>query len=308
MMKYKLGIDLGGTKTSVVVLDQGNQAIYNKRLPTPASNYRDIIETIRLLVQNAQQAIPDLTPQIIGVGIPGSLQQDNITVKNANLQILIGKTLKIDLENALKSDIIIANDANCFATSEATDGSAKGQAMVFGVILGTGIGGGIAVMGKPWSGPNRLAGEWGHNPFPFHDAKAKHRPCYCGKSDCIEQIISGPALSQDYFEQTGKYKSAKQIADAMATGDPIAIRIFDDLYLNLAKALSTVINLLDPDIIVLGGGLSNIVEIYREVPKLWEAYVFDATGKKPRIATKLVKHKWGDDSGVRGAAWLTAPK
>ncbi len=307
-MKYKLGIDLGGTKSSVVVLDQNNQAVYNKRMPTPARNYTEILNTIQQLVNQAQQAIPDLDAQTIGVGIPGALQQDNLTVKNANTQILIGKKLKTNLETVLQRSVIIANDANCFATSEATDGSAKGHAVVFGVILGTGVGGGIAVMGKPWEGPNRLAGEWGHNPFPFHGAEASNKSCYCGKSDCIEKIISGPALSQDYFEQTGKHKSAKQIADAMVAGDPFAIRLFQDFYLNLAKALSTVINLLDPNVIVLGGGLSNIAAIYHEVPKLWDAYVFDATGKKPNIATKLVKNKWGDDSGVRGAAWLTDTK
>ncbi len=308
MMKYKLGIDLGGTKTSIVVLNQGNQAVYNKRLPTPAKNYTETLKTIQRLVHHAQQGIPDLDAQIIGVGIPGALQQDNITFKNANLQILIDKTLKSDLKNILQRNVIIANDANCFAASEATDGSAKGHALVFGAILGTGVGGGIAIMGKPWEGPNCLAGEWGHNPFPFHGANAKHRSCYCGKSDCIEKIISGPALSQDYFEQTGKHKSVEQIADAKAAGDPIATCLLNNFYLNLAKALSSVINLLDPNVIVLGGGLSNIAEIYHEVPKLWETYVFNATGKKPNIATKLVKNKWGDDSGVRGAAWLADTK
>ena len=255
-------------------------------------------------VEKARQALSIDAELTVGVGIPGALDSNNI-VKNANTQVLIGQPLLSDLESAMGSGVSIANDATCFVASEAADGAAANADVVFGVILGTGVGGGVAISGLPIIGENGLTGEWGHNPFPFYGAPPKNRRCYCGKQDCIEQFLAGPALSLDYRERTGIQKSAAEIHEAADGGDTDAKAVLADFYVNLAKALSTVINLLDPNVIVIGGGLSNIVTLYDEVPNLWGDYVFNATPSPAKVTTKLVKNKWGDDSGVRGAAWLT---
>ncbi|WDI31138.1 ROK family protein [Hyphococcus flavus] len=304
-MTYRIGVDLGGTKVSVAVLNSRNETVFSDRLPTPASEYGEVIDTVDALVQKALAFIDSVEINKIGIGIPGAMHQNAHTVKNANMQCLIGKPLKVDLEKRLNREFVIANDATCFTASEAADGAAKNERVVFGVILGTGAGGGIAFEGKPWAGLNSLAGEWGHNPFPFYGAPAKNRSCYCGKIDCNEQVISGPALAADYEIAAGKKISTKDLERAAKNGDEAAVTVLDEFHENLAKALSTIINLLDPSAIVVGGGVSNISSIYQEVPLRWGRYVFNASPDPAVIATKLLRNRWGDDSGVRGAAWLT---
>ena len=266
----RIGIDLGGTKTEVLALEPSGRELFRMRVPTPRYDYEATLQTIVTLVEEAGEGS-------VGVGIPGAISHASGLVKNANSTWLIGKPLQQDLERALGREVRIANDANCFALSEATDGAAAGAEVVFGAILGTGVGGGIVVRGQLVEGANAIAGEWGHNPLPLPRAEDMPlRPCYCGHAGCIETYLSGPALERD--------------------GGEAAL----DLYCErLARALAGVINLLDPDVIVLGGGVSNIARLYDQVPKLWPRYVFS-----DRIATRLLPPKHGDSSGVRGAAWL----
>jgi fructokinase len=251
---------------------------------------------------------PDRFPATVGVGIPGAESRITGLIKNANSTCLIGKPLKQDLQAQLQREVRIANDANCFALSEAADGAGAGAAVVFGVILGTGVGGGIVVDGKPLTGANSIAGEWGHNPLPGED----HRDvCYCGRRGCIEQYLSGPGLSADhrrylpakrnsrYAERTSADFQAAEIAQRAAAGDASCEATLQRYEARLARALAGVINILDPDVIVLGGGLSNIDRLYDNVPRLWGEHVFS-----DHVATKLLKHHHGDSSGVRGAAWL----
>ncbi|MGH6994890.1 MAG: ROK family protein [Burkholderiales bacterium] len=272
-MTARIGIDLGGTKTEAIALDAAGREVFRKRVPTPHGDYEGTLRAIVSLVAEAGEGS-------IGIGIPGALSHATGLVKNANSTWLIGKPLKQDLERALGREVRIANDANCFALSEATDGAAAGAEVVFGVILGTGVGGGIVVRGRIVEGVNAIAGEWGHNPLPLLRAEDMPlRPCYCGRAGCIETYLSGSALERD--------------------GGEAAL----DLYCErLARALAGVINLLDPDVIVLGGGVSNIARLYDQVPKLWPRHVFS-----DRIATRLLPPRHGDSSGVRGAAWLWEP-
>jgi len=269
----RIGIDLGGTKTEAIALDAAGREIFRKRVPTPRGDYDATLKTIASLVAEAGEGS-------VGVGIPGALSHASGLVKNANSTWLIDKPLQQDLERALGREVRLANDANCFALSEATDGAAAGAEVVFGVILGTGVGGGIVVRGRIVEGANAIAGEWGHNPLPLPRADDMPlRPCYCGRAGCIETYLSGPAL-----ERGG--------------GEPAL-----DLYCErLARALAGVINIIDPDVIVLGGGVSNIARLYDEVPKLWPRHVFS-----DHIATRLLPPRHGDSSGVRGAAWLWEP-
>ncbi len=273
-MTSRIGIDLGGTKTEAIALDATGREVFRKRVATPRGDYQGTLNTIKALVDEAGEGT-------VGVGIPGALSHATGLVKNANSTWLIGKPLQQDLERALGREVRIANDANCFALSEATDGAAAGAEVVFGVILGTGVGGGIVVRGRIVEGANSIAGEWGHNPLPLPRAEDMPlRPCYCGRAGCIETYLSGPALERD-------------------GGEPAL-----DLYCErLARALAGVINLLDPDVIVLGGGVSNIARLYDQVPKLWPRYVFS-----DHIATRLLPPRHGDSSGVRGAAWLWKQK
>ena len=266
----RIGIDLGGTKIEALALDTNGREAFRKRVPTPRGDYDATLKTIASLVAEAGEGS-------VGIGIPGALSHASGLVKNANSTWLIGKPLKQDLERVLGREVRIANDANCFALSEATDGAAAGAEAVFGVILGTGVGGGIVVRGRIVAGANAIAGEWGHNPLPLPRAEDMPlRPCYCGRAGCIETYLSGPALERD-------------------GGEP-ALELYCE---RLARALAGVINLLDPDVIVLGGGVSNIARLYDQVPKLWPRYVFS-----DQIATRLLPPKHGDSSGVRGAAWL----
>jgi fructokinase len=285
-MRLRIGIDIGGTKIEALALDTAGREVFRKRVPTPRGDYAATIAVVASLVNEAGEGT-------VGVGIPGALSRVTGLVKNANSTWLIGKPLKQDLGKALNRQIKIENDANCFALSEAVDGAGKGAAVVFGVILGTGVGGGIVVNGKVLQGANAIAGEWGHNPLPLpRPNDLPLPPCYCGRAGCIETYLSGPGLSRDHEQATGKRRSPEEI---VSLGDQSLERYVE----RLARALACVINVLDPDLIVLGGGMSNVARLYTEVPRLWSRYVFS-----DRVATRLARPVHGDTSGVRGAAWL----
>jgi fructokinase len=272
----RIGIDLGGTKTEIIVLGDSGEERLRERVPTPRGDYVATVASIAALLKSAEAKVGAGRTASVGVGIPGAESRVTGLIKNANSTWLIGQPLRADLEKALQRPVRIANDANCFALSEATDGAAAGAEVVFGVILGTGVGGGIVVRGEVLVGPNAITGEWGHNALAGEEAM---RPCYCGRSNCIETYLSGPALAADG-----------------GTGDEAAMQRYER---RLARALAQIINLLDPDVIVLGGGLSNLDRLYDRVPRLWGEWVFS-----DHVATPLVKNKHGDSSGVRGAAWL----
>jgi fructokinase len=294
----RIGIDLGGTKIEGVALATGGRELARLRVPTPANRYREIVETIRDLVLTLESETGERGT--VGIGVPGAISPATGRIKNANSTCLIGEPFDVDLEAALGRKVRLANDADCFALSEATDGAGAGAPTVFGVILGTGVGAGIVVNGHLLQGPNAIAGEWGHNPLPWvlPDELPGGR-CYCGKDGCIESWNSGPGFEAEY-ERTEKVKLTTHeiVAAAEAGSRPArsALRRYTD---RLARALSHVINLIDPHVIVLGGGMSNIGAIYEEVPARWGAYVFS-----DRVDTKLVRNMHGDSSGVRGAAWL----
>jgi fructokinase len=293
----RIGIDLGGTKIEAVALGPGGVELARRRVPTPQGDY---VGTVRA-VANLVAAIEAETGRRgrVGVGMPGAISPATGLIKNANSTCLIGQPLDRDLEAALARPVRLANDANCFALSEASDGAAAGADVVFGVILGTGVGGGIAVGGRVLAGPNAIAGEWGHNPLPWADADEQPSPaCYCGKRGCIETFLSGPGLATDHAAATGERLDAEAIVAAART-DAAAEASLRRYERRLAKALAHVINLLDPDVIVLGGGLSRIDRFYTNVPAVWGEYVFSDT-----VATRLVPPRHGDSSGVRGAAWL----
>jgi fructokinase len=281
----RIGVDLGGTKIEAIALE-GSREVLRRRVATPRGDYSATIAAVASLVS-------ELGEGTVGLGIPGALSRVTGLVKNANSTWLIGKPLKQDLEEALQREVRLENDANCFALSEATDGAGKGAEVVFGVILGTGVGGGIVVHGKVLTGPNAIAGEWGHNPLPAPTSQDLPLPaCYCGRAGCIETYLSGPGLARDYEQATGKRLSAEEI---VSFGDEALARY----EARLARALASVINVLDPDVIVLGGGMSNVARLYTEVPRLWSKHVFS-----DHVATRLVRNAHGDSSGVRGAAWL----
>jgi fructokinase len=285
-MSLRIGIDIGGTKIEALALDTTGSEVFRKRVPTPRGDYAATIGVVASLVSEAGEGT-------VGVGIPGALSRVSGLVKNANSTWLIGKPLKEDLEAALGREVRIENDANCFALSEAVDGAGKGASVVFGVILGTGVGGGIVVDGKVLQGVNAIAGEWGHNPLPLPDSNdLPLPPCYCGRAGCIETYLSGPGLSRDHEKARGQRRSPEEI---VSLGDQSLERYME----RLARALASVINVLDPDVIVLGGGMSNVARLYTEVPRLWTGYVFS-----DRVATRLARPVHGDSSGVRGAAWL----
>jgi len=294
----RIGIDLGGTKIEGIALDDSGKEITRQRIDTPQGNYQATIAAIANLVQlleaNTQQTAT------VGVGIPGAISPATQLVKNANSTWLIGKPLHADLQQALARQVRIANDANCFVVSEATDGAARGAEIVFGVIVGTGTGGGVYVRDKEITGINAIAGEWGHNPLPWPKPdEYPGRECYCGKKGCIETWLSGPGFAYDHQLHGGKGNSAKDIIALTKQGDKFAESTLQRYEDRMARALATVINIIDPEIIVLGGGMSNITRLYSNVPKLWEQYVFS-----DHVATKLVPPAHGDSSGVRGAAWL----
>ena len=296
----RIGIDLGGTKIEAICLAADGAELARQRIASPQGNYDATIQAIVELVADIEN-LKEKTSSI-GIGIPGTISPTSGLVKNANSTWLIGKALDQDLTTALGRPVRLANDANCFTLSEATDGAAKGAANVFGVILGTGVGGGIVIDGNIVTGPNSIAGEWGHNPLPWITDDERPGPdCYCGKSGCIETFLNGAALEQLYpakSYQAGTL-AAEEIAELASNNEAVAGRAIDIYAERLARALASVINVLDPDVIVLGGGLSNIDKLYDQVPSLWQNWVFS-----DEISTKLVKNRHGDSSGVRGAAWL----
>lgn len=294
----RIGVDLGGTKIESIALDESSRVIARRRVPTPRGDYAATVSAIGQLVRDIEHETG--ARGSVGIGIPGSLSPETGLVRNANSTWLIGQPLARDVQSILDRPVRIANDANCFVLSEAIDGAAAGARVVFGVIVGTGTGGGIAVEGRVIEGVNGIAGEWGHNPLPAPRGGELPGPsCYCGRRGCIETFLSGPAVTRDYVEAGGKSRPAGEIAARADAGDPIAIACLERYEDRMARALCSVINLLDPDVIVLGGGLSNIARLYVEVPRLWAP--FNGTD---RVATRLVRAAHGDSSGVRGAAWL----
>jgi fructokinase len=294
----RLGIDLGGTKTAAIVLDDDGRTVWEHRKPTPRNDYNATIELIADLVAEGERASASRCS--VGIGMPGAISPATGLVKNANSTWLNGRPLRQDIERRLEREVRLANDANCLAVSEATDGAAAGADVVFGVILGTGVGGGIVVRKQLVTGANAIAGEWGHNPLPTPDADEQPGPkCYCGRHGCLETFLSGPALSADYGARSGRVDSGEKVVARAADGDELARAVLDRWTARLARALATVINILDPDVIVVGGGLSRLEHIYTRVPEIWGAWVFS-----DRVTTKLIQAKYGDASGVRGAAWL----
>jgi len=296
----RLGIDLGGTKIEGVALSAANDVVARLRVPTPAGDYRATIAAIASLVNRlaAEAAASDALP--VGVSMPGALSRRSGLVKNANSTCLNGRPFDRDLADALKRPVRVANDANCFALSEASDGAAAGHRVVFGVILGTGVGGGLVIDGKLLEGPNAIAGEWGHNPLPWPDAAEQDvRPCYCGRSGCIETWISGPAFAASYAGDRGLRCTAAEIAAAAEAGEACAEAAIERLGQQIGKCLASVVNVIDPDIIVLGGGLSNIEALYALIPPAISRHAFS-----DGVTTPVVRNSHGDSSGVRGAAWL----
>jgi fructokinase len=297
-MTLALGIDLGGTKIEIIALADSGAVLLRRRRRSPQGSYADTLNAIRALVLEAEAELG--LEGTLGLGTPGAISPASGLLKNSNSTWLSGRPLDRDLAALLERPIALANDADCLALSEATDGAAAGAPSVFAVILGTGVGGGLAIHGRVLAGPNAIAGEWGHNPLPWPGpSELPGPPCYCGLRGCIETWLSGPGLARDYRAATGIERLSPAIVAAAAGGDEeaeAALRRYED---RLARGLATVINLLDPATIVLGGGVSNLGRLYTSVPALWQRYVFSDT-----VRTRLVPPVHGDSSGVRGAAWL----
>jgi fructokinase len=294
----RLGIDLGGTKIAAVALGRDGGVIWETRVPTPRHDYDGTVSLLAALVREGEEAVGATCP--VGIGIPGAVSPATGLIKNANSTWLNGRPLKRDVERALSREVRLANDANCLAMSEAADGAAAGARVVFGVILGTGTGGGLVVDRQVITGPNAIAGEWGHNPLPWPDAEEHPGPaCYCGKTGCVETFLSGPGLAADYRRRGGGDAAGEEIVQRADRGELIASASVRAWTLRLARSLATVVNIVDPDVIVVGGGLSRIASIYVDVPRLWGSWVFSDT-----VATPLMAARHGDASGVRGAAWL----
>ena len=298
----QIGIDLGGTKIEVAALDGRAGIRLRRRQASPRGDYQSTIRAIRDLVKGLEAELGQ--PGSVGVGIPGTISPHSGLIKNANSTWIIGRPLDRDLAEALDRPVRVANDANCFALSEAVDGAAAGAGVVFGVILGTGVGGGLVVGERPLVGSQAIAGEWGHNPLPWPEDDERPGPdCYCGKRGCIETFLSGPGLSRDHAVATGESLPAKEIACRAADGDAAASASLERYAGRLARGLATVINVVDPDAVVLGGGLSNLERLYGELPGRLQDYVFSDV-----CTTPVVAPKHGDSSGVRGAAWLWRPE
>jgi fructokinase len=294
----RLGIDLGGTKIEIIALDDDGEVLLRQRAAAPRDDY---LATLRAMGELVRQAEAQLgIAGAVGIGTPGALSRATGRLKNSNSVWLNDRPIAEDVQRLLKRPVRIANDANCFALSEATDGAGAGAAVVFGVIVGTGTGGGLVVDGRPLTGVNGIAGEWGHNPLPWPEDTERPGPqCYCGRRGCIETFLSGPGMARDHAEAGGAPLTPEQIVDAATAGDAqceATVRRYED---RMARALAHVINIVDPDVIVLGGGMSNIQRLYANVPRLWERYVFS-----DRVDTRLLPPRHGDSSGVRGAAWL----
>ena len=296
----RIGIDLGGTKIESIVIDYDGNEIYRKRIPNPKNDYNGTLKSIKNLVHQSESETG--LYGTIGVGIPGMISKQTNLVKNANSTVLIGKSLDKDLELILGRPVRLANDANCLALSEYIDGSGEQYNSLFGVILGTGVGGGLVIDGKIFPGANLISGEWGHNPLPWPDLNELPGPeCYCGLSGCIETFLSGPGLENTFYKITGETVSANEISKKLQNNDQDAIKVIE-LYENrLARGLAIVVNILDPEIIVLAGGVSNISRLYSNVKNIWNKYIISTDED---VVTPIVQAKHGDSSGVRGAAWL----
>lgn len=296
-----IGIDVGGTKLEAIALDANGQERFRRRVATPQGDYDGTVRAIAGLVDAVRH---ELRPEVctIGLGTPGSLTRRG-TIKNANSTCLNGRELPRDLERALGQPVRIANDANCLALSEATDGAGAGADVVFAVILGTGCGGGLAAFGRVLTGPNGLAGEWGHVPLPWRTESDPELPCYCGQKGCLETMLSGPGLAADHARVAGERLAAEAIAERAAAGDPAARATLARHADRFARGLAAVVDLVDPDVVVVGGGLSRIASLYTEVPPLVGRHVFAAGANEPLQFT-LRPSLHGDSSGVRGAAWL----
>ena len=294
----RFGIDLGGTKIELIALDDSGLEVFRARMATPQGDYAATLDGMVQLVQKAEATLG--VSGTLGIGTPGAVSKLTGSIKNSNSICLNGRPLREDLEDRLKRPVRMANDADCFALSEAVDGAGKGYGTVFGVILGTGVGGGIVVGGRLLQGPNAIAGEWGHNPLPWMSLdEYPGPPCYCGKKGCIETFLSGPGLSLDHQAKTGLELKAPAILESAEKGDPGAEATFLRYEDRLARALAHVINLIDPDVIVLGGGLSNCDRLYTAIPARWGRYIFS-----DQVITPLYPPVHGDSGGVRGAAWL----
>lgn len=294
----RIGVDLGGTKIEIVALDGAGQELLRRRVATPRDDYPGTVRAVAELVLGVEAELGRHCT--VGVGTPGAISVRTGRMKNCNSTWLNGQALRQDLEDALRREVMIANDANCFALSEAADGAGAGADVVFGVILGTGVGGGIVVHGRALDGANAIAGEWGHNPLPFpHTSELPGPACYCGRHGCIETWLSGPGLALDHRLATGRDSAPPDIAAEAAAGDEQCQATLERYAGRLARALAQVINILDPQVVVLGGGLSGLDYLYEAVPRLWLPYVFS-----DHVVTKLVKNAHGDASGVRGAARL----
>lgn len=293
----RFGIDLGGSKIELIALDAQGAVLTRQRTATPQGDYAGTIEAIAGLVAEAERA---WGPGTVGIGTPGAISPASGLMKNANSVCLNGRPLRQDIEARLGRPVRLSNDANCFALSEAVDGAAAGAAVVFGVIIGTGCGAGVVTHGRVLTGPNAIAGEWGHNPLPWpRDDERPGPACYCGKQGCLETWLSGPGLARDLAAASGLALTVPELVERAALGDAAceaALCRYED---RLARGLAQVINVLDPDAVVLGGGLSNLARLYENVPRLWGRYVFSDA-----VHTRLLPPKHGDSSGVRGAAWL----
>jgi len=296
--EMRIGIDLGGTKIEALAIDNHGVELARYRIDTPRDDYDATIGAMVGLVHRLEEKVGSIGT--VGAGIPGSISRITGLVKNANSTWLNGRPLDRDLIAALGREVRIANDANCFAVSEATDGAAAGQHVVFGVILGTGCGGGVAIGGRVHEGPNGVAGEWGHNPLPWPRPEEYPGPkCYCGKRGCMEMWVSGTGIALDYRTVTGKTLTTQEIVSQFEAGDREATAAMERFEDRLARGLAQVVNILDPDVIVIGGGVSRVKHIYRELPKKLKAYVFGGEASTP-----VLPAMYGDSSGVRGAAWL----
>jgi fructokinase len=297
----RIGIDLGGTKIEGIVLGDDGSERARMRISTPRDCYQATVEAVAGVVRDLEAKVGKRCR--VGVGHPGAISPATGLIKNANSTRLNGQPLDVDLKRATgRDEVRLSNDANCFAVSEAADGAGAGAAIVFGVILGTGVGGGVVIDGRPLVGAQAIGGEWGHNALPSpRDDERPGPACYCGRRSCIESWLSGPAFQSQFARVAGRELSATDIADAATRGDRVAAQCFDLYCDRLARALANVINLVDPHVIVLGGGLSKMTALYERVPEIWKDHVFS---ERDSIATKLVPPKHGDSSGVRGAAWL----
>ena len=302
-MSFRIGIDLGGTKIEIAALDATGSVIVRRRVPTPAGDYNATLDAIAALLTETERSVGGQAS--IGIAIPGSLSPVTGLLRNSNSACLNGKPFQHDLEGRLNRTVRLENDANCFALSEAVDGAGRGAGVVFGAILGTGVGGGIVIDGKVLHGANAIGGEWGHNPLPWPEpSELPGRICYCGRAGCIETFLSGPALALDHAATNGSPANnskltGEEVVARAAAGDPACEASLVRYEIRLARALASVINLIDPDVIVLGGGLSNVPRWYETVPDLWARWVFSDV-----IQTRLLPNRHGDSSGVRGAAWL----